>query len=98
MDVAISGTSERPQASLKGSAHLGTCGHPTCTVQPATHWCHWGYYVCVGCAEDENRRTWRNRPDGEPCCTPIPPHSPALEPVAPTANAESRETPQRDHA
>src|SRR3954467_15061567 len=36
MDAAISGTPERPQAPLKGSAHLGTCGHPTCTVQPAT--------------------------------------------------------------
>jgi hypothetical protein len=88
MDTAISGTLERPQAPLKGAVHLGTCGYPTCTVQPATHWCHWGYYVCAGCAEDENRRTWRNRPDGEPCCTPIPPYSPAPKPVTPMADAE----------
>src|SRR3954462_10856805 len=83
-------------SSASASVHLGTCGHPTCTVQTATYWCHFGYYVCLGCAEDENRRTWRNRPDGEPFCTPIPHHSPAPSQSHPRQTLRRSTSPDAD--
>ena len=47
----------------------GQCGQLLCTTKPARwHHHHKGYYVCEGCAIDENIRDWMNRSDGTPCC------------------------------
>jgi hypothetical protein len=47
----------------------GSCGRLLCSCHPANwHSAAEGCWVCEGCAADENRREWRNRPDGSPCC------------------------------
>lgn len=48
--------------------HFGReCGRLLCHCSPA-NWHDGATFVCDGCAEDENRREWRNRSDGSPCC------------------------------
>jgi hypothetical protein len=52
----------------KGEAG-GECGRLLCRCKPARYYSfERGDYLCEGCAADENRRSWLNRPDGTPDC------------------------------
>jgi hypothetical protein len=62
----------------------GECGRLLCRCKPACYYSfERGDYLCDGCAADENRRSWLNRPDGTPAC--------ALTEEAPKADDRERQ-------